>query len=535
MTQEQIALFDTTLRDGQQCPGAGMSFERNLEYARLAAQLGIDILEAGFPSASSTDFEIVHTITEELATDENHHTTIAGLCQLRSEQIDTTIAALEPAISRGRARLHTYVPVDPLLMQASLGSLAEDHSTLLKRTSDYISRAAEAGLEVQFSPEGYSRQGENFDFVTDLLRAAVEAGARILNCPDTIGSACYIQGDNYFVAQMNRHAAILREEYPELSLTWSVHCHNDFGLAVANSLHGVFDGPARQIEGCINGVGERAGNAALEQCIMAIRSFSSSPSEKECSKFFTNANTKYLQGISNFVSRHMLPRQPHWPISGENAARHSSGGHTNAILNNIHVYQPFDPAETGSKVSLLFGPLSGSNHAQSLIEEAGYSCPDEEKAEITQFIKDRYADRRKGITDAELLTAYRAYRQPISITSFDYSRNAKNSEVHLEGQFFDHEGPLSESYEGEDSALAALKAAIDRRFPGYQIASHQSQSEGEGIAATSNSKIVLTGGDGNEYVGRGSDRDIEISAMKALIDATNTAYVEHYFRRGGES
>jgi 2-isopropylmalate synthase len=188
MHGKQIKIFDTTLRDGQQCPGAGMSFEHNLEYARLACELRVDILEAGFPSASALDFEIVNTIAREYGTSK-YSPIIAGLCQLRYDQIMRTIEALSPAIPFGKARLHTYVPVDPELMEASLGERAHNKVQIIRDTYEFIRAAVAGGCEVQFSPEGYSRVGENFDFTTELIRAAVDAGATTINCPDTIGGA----------------------------------------------------------------------------------------------------------------------------------------------------------------------------------------------------------------------------------------------------------------------------------------------------------------------------------------------------------
>ncbi len=380
-------------------PGAGMSFEHNLRYAQLACELRVDILEAGFPSASALDFEIVHTISEQYGTSPTSPI-IAGLCQLRADQVERTVEALAPSIRHNKARLHTYVPVDPELMAASLGDRADDKAQIVSDTFRFIQMAAKAGCEVQFSPEGYSRVGGNFDFTTELIRAAIEAGATIINCPDTIGGACKLEGESYFVNNMKRHADIIAREFPNHAITWSVHCHNDFGLAVENTISAVFDGPATQIEGCINGIGERAGNAALEQCVMIVKQFGEVAQTGPC---HTTADTSKIQKISDFVHSHMLPRQPHWPVSGQNAAKHSSGGHTNAILKNPMAYQPFDPQQTGKAISFVFGPLSGGNHAKSIIESNGYICGNNEKAHIAQFIKDQFKQRRKGVTDEELI------------------------------------------------------------------------------------------------------------------------------------
>ena len=523
----KIAIFDTTLRDGQQCPGAAISFEQNLEYALLAQRAGIDVLEAGLPSASKLDFDIVHTIATDLAP-HSDCPIIAALCQQRREQVEKTIEALQPAAVGGKARLHMYLPVAPDLMEASLGERSKDKDALVRETHELCMMASKAGMQVEFSPEGYSRVGENFDFTTDLIRAAIDGGATIINCPDTIGGGCWLEGESYFVNLMNRHAKIIAKEYPTHDIIWSAHCHNDFGLALHNSLQAVFAGPCRQIEGCFNGIGERAGNVSLEQVILAIHHFGANADPER--PFTTGVKLDLIQSLSNFVATYMLPRQPHWPITGENAAKHSSGGHTNAILHNPLAYQPFDPREIGKEISFVFGPLSGGNHAKSIIEGAGYRCADSEKAAIAQYIKNFYETRRKGVTDHEVLAAYFEYRKPIDIQNFDYGKRSNQSEIFLHGRFFDFTGELHESYEGRDSALATLKKAIDARFPGLQIVSYHSESASSGISATSISTIVVADQSGKTFTGKGEDNDIEISAMRALIDGVNHAYIDAHYR-----
>lgn len=504
-----------------------MGFEENLQYARMAAQLRVDVIEAGFPSASAMDFEIVNRIATE-AIGWEFTPTIAALCQLREEQVIRTIEALKPLAPYGKARLHTYVPVDPELMPASMGRKADDKGQIVCDLYDLVTMAVEAGMEVQFSPEGYSRMRDNFDFTTDLIRAAVQAGATIINCPDTIGGAASYQKDEYFVEKMKRHAEIIKDEFPDKQITWSVHCHNDFGLAVQNSVNAVFDGPATQIEGCINGIGERAGNAALEQCIMVIKHFAQNVTPEN--PFFTTVDTERLQSVSDFVSAHMLPRQPHWPVSGDNAARHSSGGHTNAILKNPMAYQPFDPKEIGKDISFMFGPLSGGNHAKAIIEGSGFVCTEDEKADVAQFIKNCYPQRRKGITDQELIEAYFKYRQPIEINSVEYSKFSDKATVRMHGRFFDQVGVYEGEHAGRDSALAAVKNAVETQFGRIDILSHRSNSEGAGIDARSISTIIMKDESGLEVEGRGADQDIEISAIRALLDAVNRAYVYKHYR-----
>jgi 2-isopropylmalate synthase len=526
MNKQLIRVFDTTLRDGQQCPGAGMSLEDNIEYARLAKQVGVDVLEAGFPSASSLDFKIVNLIAEEYSQDKSCPY-VAALCQLREQQIDKTIEALAPVTAIGKGYLHVYLPVDPELMQASLGDYANDKDKMLKDLNRLVQRSVDAGLKVEFSPEGYSRMGENFDFVTDTIRAVVSAGASVINCPDTIGGACKWQGEDYFVEKMKQHAEIIKKEFPQQEVTWSAHCHNDFGLALDNTMNSVFLGPVRQIEGCFNGVGERAGNASLEQCIMYLDCFGKNNVSDQ--HFYTEIKKEHIKTISDFVSEKMLPRQPHWPVSGENSAKHSSGGHTNAIINNPLAYQPFDPADVGNSISFMFGPLSGGNHAKNIIVEAGYICEDSEKVAIGQYIKDYYQDRRKGITDRELLEAYLDYRKPIKVQRFNYKHLDDQSTLRLEGDFFDKKESSLIKFEEDDSALATLHKAITQHMTGLTISNYKSEAMSQGIEAVSQSKIIVEFKD-KQYDGLGEDKNILISAFKALIDATNQAYIAEHFK-----
>lgn len=526
MSSKQVYILDTTLRDGQQSPGAGMSFEDNLQYAELAHKLRIDILEAGFPSASNTDFAIVNQISKNMAAI-NSAMRISALCQLREEQVIRTMEALAPSLAIGKARIHIYVPVDPELMSASLGKFAEDKPAIITTTYRLIKMMADAGFEVEFSPEGYSRQRENFDFVTDLIRNAVKAGATTINCPDTIGGASQYQGEEYFVHKMAKHKQIIATEFPDKDIIWSMHCHNDFGTALDNSLYGVFSGVARQIEGCINGVGERAGNVSLEQCIMVIRQFGHSAHLSE--KYHTNIDISHLKEISDFIAERMLPRQPHSPVVGKNSASHTSGGHINAILKNPLAYQPFDPRDIGSEITFVFGPLSGSNHAQQIIHKFKYRCDDNEKVAVTQSIKDFYADRRKGVTDEELLQAYKYYRSPIKLEHLTYAKeDGGKTRVTFHGEFF-AEKDLVIDYQGRGSALSALNKAVNNHLANTTVVDYNSHSKGSTVDALCISSIIIDV-NGNRYNGQAEDEDIEISALKAFIDAVNNAYIETNFR-----
>ena len=522
---QQIKIFDTTLRDGQQCPGAGMTFAQNIEYAQLAAKINVDILEAGFPSASEQDFKIVHTIASMFA----HKQTspqVAALSQLRAAQVEKTIEALDPLIPSHRGRLHVYLPVSPALMTASLGASANNKKQLLKDTSEMIQLGLNAGLEIEFSPEGYSKMAENFDFVTDLIGTAIDAGASIINCPDTIGGACYLQGQNYFVEHMKTHAQLMQQQFPERDITWSVHCHNDYGLALDNSMRAVFDGPATQIEGCFNGVGERAGNVALEQCLMYIKNFGDVSGRNE--KYRTQAQHHVIREISDFVDKHMLKRQAHWPISGKNAAKHSSGGHTNAILKNTQAYQPFDPSEVGQRISFVFGPLSGSNHAQAIIQQNGYVCAPDERHQITQWIKDYCSDRRKGLTDEEFMQAYFSYRQPIQVDHFEYAHSSENNVFKMQCHIFGEAEEITVKGQSDNTALTALHQSLEQRFQPFMIESYRSESKERGQDAKSHASISISYNN-HFYTGKAADNNIETSALRALINAVNAALIDQYY------
>jgi 2-isopropylmalate synthase len=526
-TSQQVYIFDTTLRDGQQCPGAGMNFEKNLEYARLAANVNIDILEAGFPAASAEDYKIVESIAQMYAQLDTSPK-VAALCQMREEQVITTIKSIESLIPSRRARLHIYLPVDPELMHASFGSYANDIDKIHQDLKRFIEMAIDAGCEVEFSPEGYSRMGETFDFVTDVIDTAIQAGATIINCPDTIGGACYLQGEDFFVNKMIKHADIMQQRYPDKNIIWSAHCHNDYGLALTNTMQSIFDGPVTQIEGCFNGIGERAGNVSIEQCIMYLKAFGQNNSTNQ--NYHTNTNAQSIKDISDFVAKHMLPRQAHWPISGENAAKHSSGGHTNAILKNPQAYQPFNPNDVGQKISFVFGPLSGSNHAQSIINDQGYVCENTEKTQVTQYIKDYFSNRRKGLTDTEFMHAYFEYRAPIKIDTYKYSKSAKVAKVFIEGTFHSEQKKIEATSKEGGTALTALHQALEVYLSPISIESFRSESKEKGATAKSIASISISF-ENELYTGVGEDIDIEVSALKALVNAVNKTLTQQQYAK----
>lgn len=392
--------FDTTMRDGRQCPGAWVTDAHYFEYIALANRVGFDVIEAGFPSSSESEFWQVKEVADRAWSGEIS-SMIAGLCQLRRDQVERTIRSLEWAVKARKAFFHTYLPVDPKLLRASIGDI--DRAAEIQKVSDFISLAVWQGMIAQFSPEGYSRVWENFDFTTDLIRSAVQAWATYINCPDTIGGASHYEGQNYYVENMRRHKEIIDREFPWNGVVWSVHTHNDLGNAVENSIWWVVNGVARKVEWTVAWVWERAGNADLLQVVMNLRQFHDK-------RFDTNhIDTSLFWSIGNLVSRSMLPVQPHYPIIGANAYRHTSGGHVNALQHDSSVYHPFDPVSVGGNVSFIFGPQSGWNLAQEIVEKSGIKFEGNEKV-FAQYLKNAFPERRKGMTDGEIINAYHQWK-----------------------------------------------------------------------------------------------------------------------------
>ena len=320
---DQIYFFDTTLRDGEQCPGASMNLREKLEVARQMERLGMDVIEAGFPCISDGDFEAVHTIASEIK-----KCRIAGLARCVKADIESAARALEPA--GDRARIHIFLATSKLHMQFKL---KKAETEILRMAAEGVSYARQFVQDVEFSPEDASRT--DLDFLTKVVETVIDAGATTVNIPDTVG---YTTPDEFY--RIIRH---LKENVPNIGkAVISVHCHNDLGLAVANSLAAVRAG-ARQVEGTINGIGERAGNVALEEVIMALRTRAG-----QFGDVTDNINTREIVRTSRIVARMSgMQVQRSKAIVGENAFAHSSGIHQHGILNCRETYEVMDPQAVG--------------------------------------------------------------------------------------------------------------------------------------------------------------------------------------------
>lgn len=517
---KKIVFFDTTLRDGQQSPGAWMSISDNVRYAQGAKKLGVDYLEAGFPSASWAEFERVQTIIAEIV--DATSPVIVGLTQIRPHLVEKTIASLLPAAPYKKGRMHIYIPIDPKLAAVSIWTAHPKEFC----EELYVSckQATDAWLSVEFSLEGYSRMGENFDLGTELICAAIEWWATMINCPDTIGMGHRSQGEAYFVQHMRTHAARISELYPHKEIFRSTHNHNDIWTAVENSLYAVTQWPATQIECTMNGVGERAGNASLEQLAIQIYLYGQQMGITH------GLHMEYLQELSDLIAEKMLPRQPHRPVTWVNAARHTSWGHVNALLKDPSVYQPFDPKIVWKPgISLLFWLSSWGNHVKEIVEWAWYRCDKEKAAPCAQYLKDTYADRYKWISDEEVVAWFLAFVAPVQIREFNYSKLQGKTSFSYVGRCFDHEDETV-VVETADSALSVFHGILDHAFPGRNVVNYASKADTSSIHAHSVTDVTISDGV-HLFHGQGIDADIEIAALQALAAAYNNAYIGLYIKQ----
>ncbi|MGE0232345.1 MAG: 2-isopropylmalate synthase [Flavobacteriaceae bacterium] len=373
---ERVLIFDTTLRDGEQCPGATMTLEEKLEVAQLLDEMGVDIIEAGFPIASNGDFESVSAIARVVK-----NAVIAGLARAGDMDVDRAGEAVRHA---ARPRIHTFLSTSPVHMKHKLQLEPEKVLELVTRS---VSRARNLVEDVEWSAEDGTRTEP--EFLYRCVEAAINAGATTINIPDTVG---YTTPEEYTALFRN-----VREKVPNADkAVFSVHCHNDLGMAVANSLAGV-KGGARQIECTINGIGERAGNAALEEIVMAIKT------RGDVLPYHTQIDTTMLMRASKLVSAvTSFPVQYNKAIVGRNAFAHESGIHQDGMLKNAQTYEIMLPEDVGvHKSSLVMGKHSGRNAFRDKLRQLGFELSDNQLQDAFVRFKD-LADRKKQIFDEDI-------------------------------------------------------------------------------------------------------------------------------------
>jgi 2-isopropylmalate synthase len=377
MNPERIAIFDTTLRDGEQSPGCSMNLPEKIRMARRLESLGVDIIEAGFPIASEGDFEAVRAVAEEC-----RETRIAALCRTVKNDILCAARALEKA---KKPRIHTFVATSDIHLEYKL---QKSRAEVLEMTRSAVRLARQFVDEIEFSAEDATRS--DADFICEVFRVAVEEGATVVNVPDTVG---YTLPNEY----SNLIRTVKEKVVGDKQVTISVHCHNDLGLAVANSLAAIEAG-ARQVECTINGIGERAGNCSLEELVMAlVVRGDKMPFENKIETTQLYPTSQLLSSIISFGV------QPNKAIVGRNAFAHEAGIHQHGVLSNPLCYEIMTPQSVGvPSNNIVLGKHSGRHALVARYRELGYQLEREEISEVySKFTA--LADRKKNIYDQDLL------------------------------------------------------------------------------------------------------------------------------------
>jgi 2-isopropylmalate synthase len=373
---KRVYIFDTTLRDGEQSPGVSLNIKEKLEIAHQLARLKVDVIEAGFPIASKGDFDAVSAIAKEVRVP-----IIAALARIGEKDIDRAWEAVKYA---ARPRLHIFVATSDIHLRHKLRMTREEVLEALVKGVRYAKRYTS---DVEFSPEDGSRT--DLDFMCRVVERAIDAGATVINIPDTVGYGTPPEFGGFIRS--------IKERVPNMDkAVLSVHCHNDLGLAVANSLAALENG-AEQIEGAINGIGERAGNTAIEEIVMALHT------RKDLYPFYTGLVTEEIYRTSKLVSTLTgMPIQHNKAVVGKNAFAHESGIHQDGVLKERSTYEIMNPAMIGLVVNnIVLGKHSGRHAFKQRLEELGYSLSEQEMEKAFNRFKD-LADRKKELSDKDL-------------------------------------------------------------------------------------------------------------------------------------
>ena len=523
--QETVIVFDTTLRDGEQSPGATLNVDEKLEIARQLSRLGVDICEAGFPIASPGDFDAVRRIAEEVGplTDgrkSGQPMVIAGLARANKQDIQRAYDAVKVA---PRHRIHTFLATSDIHLQHKLKI---DRETCIEQTIEAVTFARSLCDDVEFSPEDAGRSDP--DFLVQVLTEAIKAGATTLNIPDTVG---YVTPEEY-----GRLITYLIAKTPGADkVVWSTHCHNDLGLATANTLAGVKAG-ARQVEVTINGIGERAGNTSLEEVAMAIST------RPNFFNFTTNIDTTHITRTSRMVSAYTgMVVQPNKAIVGANAFAHEAGIHQDGMLKNQLTYEIMRPETVGLHAStLVLGKHSGRHAFRVRLEDLGYDDLDKEELDQAFQRFKRLADKKKVVTDADIeaIIADEIY-QPPEIWKLN----------HIQVSCGDHSIPtVSVSLTGPDGTtymdaalgtgpVDAAYQAINRiigESPKLTEFSINAVTEGLDAQAEATIRIQPDNGEGKyalnpqtsqhyarTFSGHGASTDIVVASARAYLSALN--------------
>ena len=499
---KKIKIFDTTLRDGEQSPGAAMTHEEKLRIAELLDEMGVDIIEAGFPISSPGDFKAVSEIAKIVK-----RASVCGLARAGFKDIDRAGEALKVA---QRPRIHTFISTSPVHMKHKLNM---GENAVLEAVGASVTRARNFTPDVQWSAEDATRTVP--DFLCRCVEVAIHSGATTINIPDTVG---YTTPQEYFDI-----VTMLRNRVPNADkVVFSTHCHNDLGLAVANSLAGVLAG-AGQVECTINGIGERAGNAALEEIVMALKV------RKDIMPFATNIDTTMLAKASKLVSNVTgFPVQYNKAIVGKNAFSHESGIHQDGMLKNVETYEIMRPEDVGVKsTSLMLGKLSGRHAFRDKLENMGYALEDAAFEDAFRRFKE-LADKKKHVFDEDI-----AALVDDEIVRGQDAIKVKYVRVET-GTGIKPQATMTLSVHGEDRNVTiggdgpvdAVFRAIRELYPHaatLQLFQINAVTEGTDAQATVSVRLEENG---RTVTGKASDTDTLVAAAYAYVNALNKLLVK---------
>jgi 2-isopropylmalate synthase len=500
--KDRVVIFDTTLRDGEQSPGATMTHEEKLEVAELLDQMGVDIIEAGFPIASEGDFLAVNEIAKR-----TKNAVVCGLARAAFKDIDRCGEAVKPA---RRSRIHTFISTSPVHMKHKLQK--EPHE-VYEMVVAQVTRARNHTDNVEWSSEDGTRT--ELDFLCRCVEAAIKAGATTINIPDTVG---YTVPDEYY-ALFNA----VRERVPNSDkAVFSVHCHDDLGMSVANSMAGVRAG-ARQIECTINGIGERAGNTALEEVVMAMRV------RNDVLPYWTNIDATMLTRASKLVAAvTSFPVQYNKAVVGRNAFAHESGIHQDGMLKNAQTYEIMTPESVGVKqTSLVMGKHSGRHAFVHKLEDLGYQLAGNQLEDAFVRFK-ALADRKKhvydedieALVDEEIATAQDRIKL-LSLSVIAGTRGPQRATMKL-----DIDGRTAiEECEGNgpvDAVFNCIKALVPHEAT---LELYQVHAVTEGTDAQSEVSVRLSE-EGKSVTGKGADPDTLVASANAYLGALNKLMVK---------
>ncbi|MAE91324.1 MULTISPECIES: 2-isopropylmalate synthase [Salipiger] len=499
-TKDRVYIFDTTLRDGEQSPGATMTHDEKLEIAELLEDMGVDIIEAGFPIASEGDFKAVAEIAER-----SKESVICGLARAQLPDIDRCWEAVKRA---PRPRIHTFIGTSPL--HRAIPDLTQDE--MAERIFETVTHARNLCDNVQWSPMDATRT--EFDYLCRVIEIAIKAGATTINIPDTVGYTAPRES-----ADLIRR---LIETVPGADeVIFSTHCHNDLGMATANSLAAVEAG-ARQIECTINGLGERAGNTALEEVVMALRT------RGDIMPFDTEIDTRKIMQISRRVSTVSgFPVQFNKAIVGKNAFAHESGIHQDGMLKNAETFEIMRPEDVGlAGTSLPLGKHSGRAALRAKLKELGTEVGDNQLKDIFVRFKD-LADRKKEVYDEDILALVTAAMTDgadhLEIVSLKVTCGTGGpAEATLEMEVGGEEMSATEHGDGPvDATFKAVRALYPNkaRLQLYQV---HAVTEGTDAQATVSVRLEE---DGKIATGQSADTDTVYASAKAYVNALNRLHV----------